>query len=124
MEISLLIFIIISPFKELLSSFLILNLILFKMGGINKKSKKEAYSLYFSSMVHLAGIEPVRVTSLDPKSSASASSAIGAALLLNNIWTLVSSKFTIPIYEEKNHLCVPRKYLPQCCCGIYHEKHD
>ena len=29
-------------------------------------------------MVHLAGIEPVRVASLDPKSSASASSAIGA----------------------------------------------
>ena len=30
-------------------------------------------------LVHLAGIEPVRVASLDPKSSASASSAIGAA---------------------------------------------
>ena len=29
-------------------------------------------------LVHLAGIEPVRVASLDPKSSASASSAIGA----------------------------------------------
>ena len=28
--------------------------------------------------MHLAGIEPVRVASLDPKSSASASSAIGA----------------------------------------------
>ena len=62
-------------------------------------------------LVHLAGIEPVRVSSLDPKSSASASSAIGAALLLNNIWTLVSSKFTIPLYEEKDYLCVPWKHL-------------
>ena len=32
----------------------------------------------FICLVHLAGIEPVRVAPLDPKSSASASSAIGA----------------------------------------------
>ena len=42
-------------------------------------------------LVHLAGIEPVRVASLDPKSSASASSAIGAAVLFNNIYFIVSS---------------------------------
>ncbi len=33
-------------------------------------------------MVHLTGIEPARVAPLDPKSSASASSAIGAAMKL------------------------------------------
>lgn len=32
----------------------------------------------YATMVQLAGIEPVRVTPLDPKSSASASSAIAA----------------------------------------------
>ena len=36
---------------------------------------------FFVILVHLAGIEPVRVASLDPKSSASASSAIGADAL-------------------------------------------
>ena len=41
-------------------------------------------------LVHLAGIEPVRVASLDPKSSASASSAIGAAILFNNKYSFVS----------------------------------
>ena len=35
-------------------------------------------SLY-NLLVHLAGIEPVLLSELDPKSSASASSAIGAA---------------------------------------------
>ena len=35
----------------------------------------------YNRLVHLAGIEPVRVASLDPKSSASASSAIGADFL-------------------------------------------
>ena len=44
------------------------------------KKKNSPYELYYS-LVHLAGIEPVRVASLDPKSSASASSAIGAAVL-------------------------------------------
>ena len=33
---------------------------------------------FINQLVHLAGIEPVRVSPLDPKSSASASSAIGA----------------------------------------------
>ena len=41
------------------------------------KKKTVLNELYYS-LVHLAGIEPVRVASLDPKSSASASSAIGA----------------------------------------------
>ena len=36
----------------------------------------------FDKLVHLAGIEPVRVAPLDPKSSASASSAIGASACL------------------------------------------
>ena len=34
--------------------------------------------MVFFMLVRLAGIEPVRVTPLDPKSSASASSAIAA----------------------------------------------
>ena len=37
------------------------------------------YSIHY--LVQLAGIEPVRVASLDPKSSASASSAIAAILI-------------------------------------------
>ena len=46
------------------------------------------YSIHY--LVHLAGIEPVRVASLDPKSSASASSAIGATILFNNKYSFVS----------------------------------
>ena len=43
--------------------------------GINKTLKNEGHLIL---LVHLAGIEPVLLSELDPKSSASASSAIGA----------------------------------------------
>ena len=46
------------------------------MQQMMKKKKRSKTVIYY--LVHLAGIEPVRVASLDPKSSASASSAIGA----------------------------------------------
>ncbi len=52
------------------------------------------------NLVHLAGIEPVLLSELDPKSSASASSAIGAAILLNNNCYIVSSNFKITKYEK------------------------
>ena len=52
-------------------------------------------------LVRLAGIEPVRVSSLDPKSSASASSAIGAALLFNNNYLLRASYFISLLYMKK-----------------------
>ena len=50
------------------------------MQQIIKKKKRSKTVIYY--LVHLAGIEPVRVASLDPKSSASASSAIGAVFRL------------------------------------------
>ena len=57
--------------------FYLISIFIFKKNPLyraNSWPNKEG----INCLVHLAGIEPVRVASLDPKSSASASSAIGA----------------------------------------------
>ena len=51
-------------------------------------------------MVRLAGIEPVLLSELDPKSSASASSAIAAAVLFNNIYDVLSRYFSYLLSDE------------------------